>query len=308
MKAKDIFAKTTKFIWLKLAMGAAITVASVILLALFMLFGTLIGGSAPIFMGLLWIGCTWGVYRFAMSYVGYLIKAGHVAVIAEICTTGNVPDNMFNYGKEKVKARFATSSVYFAVDRLVSGSVRQLQRASGKVGDLFSAIPGMSFVTSLVQTFIGVVLGYIDECCLGWCFVKEEENSFKASCDGVVIYFQNIKHLLKSSAKVTLLVVALTFLAWLVPFLLLVGLFKLLNWSIALAIVLAVIIAATLKSAFIDSWMMIEMMTSYMEVAPSTGISFDLYDKLCKLSRKFRQLFEKGREQAVPVPEVQQGI
>ncbi len=299
LKAKDIFAKTTKFVWLKLALGAAITVASVILLALFMLLGKLIGGSAPVIMGLIWIAFTFGIYRFAMSYVGYLIKAGHVAVIAEMCTTGNVPDDMFNYGKEKVKAKFATSNVYFAVDKLISGAVSQLQKAAGKIGDLLSVIPGMSFITSLAQTFIGIALGYIDECCLGWCFVHDDEGSFKSSCDGVVIYFQNIKHLLKSSLTVTLVVIGLTFLAWLVPFLLLIGLFRLLNWGIFWAIILALIIAITLKSAFIDSWMMIKMMTSYMEVAPSTEISFDLYEKLCKLSRKFKQLFEKGREEEI---------
>lgn len=305
LKAKEIFAKTTKFVWLKLAMGAAITVASIILLAIFMLLGKLIGGSASVIMGLIWIVCTYGIYRFAMSYMGYLIKAGHVAVIAEMCTTGNVPDDMFNYGKEKVKAKFATSNVYFVIDKLISGAVSQLQKAAGKIGGLLDAIPGMSFITSLVQTFIGIALGYIDECCLGWCFVNESENSFKASCDGVVIYFQNIKHLLKSSLTVTLIVIGLTILAWLIPFLLLVGLFKLLNWGVFWAIILALIIAITLKSAFIDSWMMIKMMTSYMEVAPGTEISFELYEKLCKLSAKFKKLFEKGRqEDAEPIPEL----
>lgn len=154
----------------------------------------------------------------------------------------------------------------------------------------------MSFVTSFVQTFIGIALGYIDECCLGWCFVNEKDNSFQSSCDGVVIYFQNIKHLLKSSLTLTLAVIGLTIVAWVVPFVLLIGLFKLLNWSIFWAVVLALIIALTIKSAFIDSWMMIKMMKSYMEVAPQTEISFDLYGKLSKLSRKFKQLFEKGQQ------------
>ena len=32
-----------------------------------------------------------------------------------------------------------------------------------------------------------------------------------------------------------------------------------------------------------------------MEVAPSTQITFDLYDKLCKLSNKFKELFGKAK-------------
>ena len=34
-----------------------------------------------------------------------------------------------------------------------------------------------------------------------------------------------------------------------------------------------------------------------MEVAPQTEISYDLYDKLCKLSGKFKDLFNKARNE-----------
>lgn len=126
MKVKDIFAKTSKFIWLKLAMGAGLTVVAALLLALFLFLGSLMGDAGTIIMGLIWIIVVFAIYRLAMHYFGYLIKAGHIAVISEICTTGNVPDDMFNFGKEKVKAKFATSNVYFVIDKLVSGAVSQL--------------------------------------------------------------------------------------------------------------------------------------------------------------------------------------
>ena len=42
------------------------------------------------------------------------------------------------------------------------------------------------------------------------------------------------------------------------------------------------------------------MMTSYMNVAEKTEITFDLYGKLCKISRSFKELFNKG--QAEPAP------
>jgi membrane protease subunit (stomatin/prohibitin family) len=34
-----------------------------------------------------------------------------------------------------------------------------------------------------------------------------------------------------------------------------------------------------------------------MEVAPSTVITFDLYNKLCGLSGKFKELFSKGQQE-----------
>jgi len=37
------------------------------------------------------------------------------------------------------------------------------------------------------------------------------------------------------------------------------------------------------------------MMVSYMQVAPNTVITFDLYSKLCGISSKFKELFQKGQ-------------
>lgn len=295
MKARNIYFGTMKFVWLKLAMGAAITVASLILFAIFMLIGSLFDGNGIVFMFALWLACTGGIYRFLMSYVGYMIKAGHVAVIAEAVTTGRIPENQFEYGKEMVKSRFAASNVYFVVDRLVSGAVRQLQKAVGKIGGMLDAIPGMSQITAILQTFIGIALGYVDECCLGFCFLKKDEGAFKASCDGVVIYFQNAKKLLKDAAVTTLIVIVCSILAWVLPFVIFIGIFKALEWSMFGAVMIAIIVAITLKSAFIDSYMMVKMMVSYMEVAPSTEITFDLYEKLSKLSSKFKELFGKAK-------------
>lgn len=52
-------------------------------------------------------------------------------------------------------------------------------------------------------------------------------------------------------------------------------------------------IAAIIKSSFVDSYMMV----SYMQAAPATEITFDLYDKLCRLFGKFRSLFNKGQQE-----------
>jgi hypothetical protein len=43
--------------------------------------------------------------------------------------------------------------------------------------------------------------------------------------------------------------------------------------------------------------MMVKMMVSYMEAAPATEITYDLYSKLCGWSAKFRDLFEKGQNE-----------
>ena len=59
------------------------------------------------------------------------VQPGHVAVIAQTFKDGRVPDNCVSVGKAMVKDRFGTANAYFAIDKLVSGAVKQLQRTNG---------------------------------------------------------------------------------------------------------------------------------------------------------------------------------
>ncbi len=298
MNAGKIYAKTMKFVWLKLGLGAAITAVSLVLLALIVWIASLFkDGGVMIWAALIWIGLTTGIYQFVMRYFGYMIKAAHIAVITETVATGQVPANMVETGKEMVKKRFAASNIYFVLDSLISGAVKQLQNTVGKIDNVFGQIPGVSAIVNILQLFIGIALGYIDECCLGYTFYKKEQGAFKSGCDGVVVYFQNAKHLLKSAAMTTLIVVVLTFIAWVVPFAIFAGIFAGFEIHWIFAFIIAAIIASVIKTAFIDSYMMIRTMVSYMQVAPSTVPAVDVYGKLCKISSKFKKLFTKAEEE-----------
>ena len=295
MKAGQVFRKTMPFCWAKLLLGGATVLISAILLAILMGLGWLFGESGMFICILIWIGAT-GAVRFAiMHYFGYLVKAGHIAVIAEATTTGNVPANQVKYGMDKVKARFATANIYFAVDKLVSGAVKQIQRGIEKLGNAMRFIPGMEHVTKAANFFVELSLGYIDECCLGYTFYKAEQGAFQSACDGVVIYAQNIKHLLKNAAKTMLKVIVATVVVVLVVFIPVGLLFKVFQWSGFLAFLLACLIAWVVKFAFLDSFILCQTMAGYMEVAPTTQITYDLYQKLCGISGKFKELWNKGK-------------
>lgn len=298
MKATDVYLKTMKFVWLKLALGGAIFLFSVLTMFLFLWIGSLFGSGGGMVIALcLWIIIVGGVFGFAQRYVGYLLKAGHVAMVTTAVTTGALPENQFEAAKGMVKERFASANVYFVVDRLVSGAVSQLQRGLQKVEDLLGKIPGVAVIVSFAQMFVHIALNYIDECCLGYTFLHREQSAFKSAADGVVIYFQNWKTLLKDAAITTLIVIGVSLLAWLLPFLIFAAIFAALGVHWIFALILALMVAAIIKSSFVDSYMMVKMMVSYMQVAPSTEITFDLYDKLCKLSGKFKSLFNKGQQE-----------
>lgn len=300
MKAKDVYFKTMIFVWLKLALGGAMFLVSLILLAICLGLGSLGSGNGMIIAFFIWLLLVCAMYGIVNRYVGYMLKAGHVAMVTSAVTTGSLPENQLQAATAMIKERFAAANVYFVVDRLVSGAVSQLQRGLQKFDDLLGKIPGVSLIVSFAQLFVQIALGYVDECCLGYTFLHKEQSAFKSAADGVVIYFQNWKKLMKDAAIMTLIVMGLSLLAWLLPFLLFAAIFAAFGIHWVFALIIGVIISAVIKSAFIDSWMMVKMMVSYMEVAPTTQITFDLYDKLCKLSSKFKSLFTKGQQEQQP--------
>lgn len=298
MTAKEVFSKTLVFGWIKLGLGLLNILIAIVLFAILMgisvLFASEGVGAIMFFIWLVAIG----VVNFIINhYIGYLVKAGHVAIIATAFKTGTVPADPVNTGKAMVKERFGTSNVYFALDKLIAGSVKQLQRTLGRIADgLLGAIPGTDGVKSLMNMFLDISLGYIDECCLGYTFSHPEQNAYKSAADGVVIYAQNWKTLLKDATKTTLMVIISIIAVTLVAFIIFGGLFRLFGWSGFVAFVISLFLAWTVKYAFIDSWILVKMMSSYMQAVPNTQITFDLYGKLGGLSKKFKELFRKGQD------------
>ena len=295
MKAEQLFRKTMPFCMAKFVLGGTMVLIMGLLLAILCGIGWLFGDFGLIIGFLLWGSCIKFVHLIVMNYAGYLVKAGHIAVLAEAAATGNVPDNQVQYGKDKVKERFVTSNVYFAVDKLVAGAVKEIQRGIEKVSNFLDFVPGMDKVASLAKWFVDLSLGYIDECCLGYTFYKAEQGAFQSACDGVVIYAQNIKSLLKNAAMTMVKLVLATLAAVLIVFVPVGLVFKLLKLSGLFAFVVACLIAWVVKFAFLDSYILCQTMAGYMSVATTTEITFDLYGTLSGISAKFKELWEKGK-------------
>ncbi|HHU91125.1 MAG TPA: hypothetical protein GXZ22_08750 [Clostridiaceae bacterium] len=248
-------------------------------------------------------GGGWAIYRFVRDYINYMIKAAHVAVIADMAIKGGVPEgfNMYNYGVSKVKKFFVASNVLFAVDRLVSGSVKQIQRVFGGIGEFLKFIPGVKALTQILNMFVDIILNYLDECIMGYIFLNEGQNVWKSAADGVVLYAQNWKTILKTGAKILVFLIIFFLISFLIFNGVFVGIFNGIDslesgiappiaWALTIAFVLV------LKWAILDSIIMIYMMTSYLKVAYGAEPSYDLYGKLQGMSKKFKELFGKSQE------------
>lgn len=303
MKPSEIYARTMKFVWLKLAIAAVGVLATGLIGGIFALIGSIFSQYAATLFGIFGLAIGLGVWYAIGHYFGYMIKAGHVAVVARALSTGTLPENQLEWAKQTVKGRFATANVYYVLDGLVNGAVAQLRKAINLVSELLRSVPGISFAQSFADTLVSTVLGNVDECCLGWCFTHPELGSFHASCDGVSIFYQNAKKLLKDGAKLSLIVTAVSAAVFFLVGLLCVALFH----KTALACIIALVVGFSLvyacKAAFLNSYTMIKMMDAYMQVAPGTVLTHDLYAQLCGLSSKFKKLCERAREETNGGPE-----
>lgn len=295
MKAKDIWFGTMKFNWIKLGVGLGFDLVALILLIAFCAIGAVVADILGAYIAfIVWCVSVYSLYRYLSTYVSYMLKSAHIACMAVAAQEGKIPDNMLETGAQLVKERFVSSNVYIGVDKLVGGAVGQLQKTVGKIGGFLDFIPGMENVVEIVQKFIGIFLGYVDECCLGYTFINKDQNAWKSACDGVCIYFQNVKTFLKEAVKVTLIVMVFTTLTAIIAMLVMFGLIGALHVPSFAAVVLGIMLALTIKEAFIDSYIMCQMLTVFVQVAPQTEISVDLYGKLCGLSSKFKEMWQNA--------------
>lgn len=192
MKAFDIFKKTMIFVWMRLGINLAVSAGVILWTIMWIAIASASENGFMIILAVIAIALSGKIVSIIMQYIGYMIKSAQIAVIAEIFQTGRIPNNMVEFGKERVKSKFAQANVYILLDKLVSGSVRQINKVvNSTVGWIEKLVPQASFITNIVQKFTTLTLTYVDECCLCYTFMKDEQSAFKSAADGVVIYFQN---------------------------------------------------------------------------------------------------------------------
>ena len=301
-KPKQLWNKTMPFVWAKLMIRlVAIAIGAVILGAGLWIFTINDAvGVIAIFIG---FGMSIAVYGFIIRVFGYAIRVGHIAVLVEAIKTGQMPKNQIAYGKEKVVANFATAGAFFVLNRLVDNAVKQLQRGLGSIASIFGSLPGMGSVVKFGQKVLKIALKFVDDCCIGWIFYNEGngETATKRAVDGVVIYAQNWKAILGNALKTAIMVVILTSVIGFLMLIVAAILVSVINftesvWGI-LAFFLGLMLTFAIKRAFIDSWVMIRVLHTYMEVAPTTEIRFDVYGRLSGMSRSFRKMCDQARSE-----------
>ena len=255
-------------------------------------------------------GGFFGLLRFAKKWFLYMIKAAHVAAITEYIKTGEAPvsvkgyKGVVAYGTEKIKNNFAEANIAFVADTLIHGAVKQIMRWVNKVQNVFSFIPGANKVMKFLNLILSTALNYIDEAVLSYIFYKDEEpNGFKKACDGLVYYAQSWKGMLMGALKVAAFVWILRIVVYLIFYALFMTLGRFMFGSelaYIFGFILAFILLYGIEAIIVVPYATCIMINDYHKAIEGQALKADLQGTLCKVSNKFRSLFQKSNQ---PMPE-----
>jgi hypothetical protein len=210
-KAIGIVARTAPYLVYRALVYGACCAAVAFALLVLALIGKVFGGAAAVILFVLaLIGGGFGA-RLLREYVLYVLKAGHVALIAELATNGKLPDGVSQtaWARQRVVALFKEISALALVDQLVRGVIQTVNRTVFRVMDVLP-LPGAEGAKNLAGRVVDASLTYVDESILAHAFRTRSDDVFGAAKQGIVLYCMAWRGLLKNAVVLTLLGYALT--------------------------------------------------------------------------------------------------
>ena len=300
-----VLLRTLPFLLLRMVVYAGITLAYIIGIGGGGGVGWVIGragGTEAATGGAFWgallgFGLISGVMFWIREYLLYLVKAGHIAVLVELLQGKDIPQGrgQIEHASAMVKERFVESSVLFGVDRLISGILRVFNRMMLRVAN-FLPIPGLDGVVKFAGAVITLSLTYVDEVILAYNIRNRIENPWAGAREGLVLYAQNYKNLLKNALWLTFIVWGLTLAIFLIVFLPVAALAALAPsisgfWTFAIA----AITAWGLKAALVDPLAMTALLQCYFKAIEGQTPNPEWAGKLESASSKFAELGQKAK-------------
>jgi hypothetical protein len=298
-EALGLLLKTTPILWVRLGSYALLGLGLLV-------YAAVVGGLAWL-LGQLWgvlgvivlvagFGGGFGLVRWASRYYFYLLKAAHTAVMTEFIVHGRGPTgSQIAHGRAQVQDRFKDTSIMFAVDQVLDGVVRAINRTFASVTNLLP-IPGMDALQTFVRQVSRFSTTYIDEAILSRAYARREDNVWAVAKDGVILYAQGWKPILANAVALTLLSYVEFF-----AFLVVLGLPALAIGavvpSLGVALAVAVLVGAwMLKLAVADAFALAATLVAYHRTTEGLTPDPTWQARLEDVSDAFRELKQKAAE------------
>jgi hypothetical protein len=305
-QALGLMMRTLPFIVFRLVVYFGVALAYVLMTGVGAGVGWGIGGfgdegfraASTFWGGVLGFGIVGAVMYVLREYLLYVVKAGHVAVLVELLDGQTLPEGrgQIDHAKTVVKERFGQASLLFGVDQLIKGVLRAITGLMRGVFGLLP-IPGARQIIRLLEAFLKIAVGFIDEVILAYCIKTGSDNAWASSRDALVLYGQNAKPMLKNAAWLALIVYGLSFLVFLImlaPAALVAYLIPG-GWS-ATGVIVALLFAWSVKVAVLEPFAITCMMQAYFKTIEGQHPDPEWEAKLDGMSKKFRKLKERAAE------------
>ena len=301
MTALGLFLKTLPYALVRFVILLAVTTVTIIWGLL--TFGGAAWLSARVHdtFGLIWMVGGASIYGylwyFIVRYSLYMLKCGHIAVITELVTRGQVgngDESMFSYGKRVITEKFTQVNALFVLDSMIDGVVMSFNRTLDWVGNLLP-IPGVQGLMNLVKAILFSASTYIDETIFSYTLARRDPNPWHGGQDGLIYYCQNAKEILTTAVWVVVLDKIFTALLWIVflaPAIIVVHFLG--GFFGGAALVASVLCAANARSAFLEPIFLIMVMTKFHVSVENQPINAEWDERLTSLSDKFGQIKSKA--------------
>ncbi|WP_219724515.1 hypothetical protein [Halomonas urumqiensis] len=296
--------KTLPFIVFRLVVYFGVALAYVLMTGVGAGVGWGVGGmgdegfraASTFWGGVVGFGIVGAVMYALREYLLYLVKAGHIAVLVELIDGQSLPQGrgQIDHASSVVKERFGQASLLFGIDQLIKGVLRTITGLARGIFGLVP-IPGARQFIRLIEAFLKIAVGFIDEVILAYCIRTGSTNAWASSRDALVLYGQNAKPMLKNAAWLALIVYGLSFVVFLVMLAPAAAVAYLIpgGWS-ATGVVVALLFAWSVKVAVLEPFAITCMMQAYFKVIEGQAPDAEWESKLDGMSSKFRKLKEKA--------------
>lgn len=302
--ATGIYARTLPFVLLRIGIGLLLGILTVVYfgavgwIALSLVDAGTISGPIAVIGLVLATLLFFGFWRLFARYVLYLVKAAHIAVIAHVIETGEVPDNQLSYGKAQVEEYFVQASALFAIDQVVKSVIKQFNAAVFSLSGFVGMVPAFQQLVEVLRRAVALAATYIDEAIVAYLFVDDEPNKWRSARDGVVIYAKNWKPILASTILIVLglyaaaigLVLAFSPLAGILGSL--SPTYEILGWAAVAGTVV------TVYAGLLKPWVKTVVITTFLIEARDTTPESDTMAWIEERSDRFEELMRRAEEDA----------
>lgn len=298
-EAFGILSKTLPILLIRLGVMLLFWVIALVYLGIVGGVSFLIGNVIDWLGGILFIVGLVGViplYQLAYRYVFYMIKAAHIAVMAEFVAKGDIPDgNQLDFGRRMVTQRFGEMNVMFVIDSLVAGVVRAFTRT---VWNLVRWLPGdQRAFLQVIERFANYSLSYIDETIMARSYWNKETNVWDNARDGVVLYAQSWKAMF-SAAFVLMLISFVPSIAGLIllaaPIGFIIAIFS--QQAAGITLIALLLMAWVIKVAVGDAFVMAALINTYYHETKDLTPDPNMAAQLDSISEQFGDLRKRAED------------